>query len=109
LGFSDQVYGGGALALFALHEKVGDRTWRGLMKESAQRYEGESVSTDDFIAFVDRNVRGDMTRFLRDWLDGTKTPPMPGHPDWETGAAPVATASASRASSAARRFEAFGR
>ena len=28
--FSDQIYGGGALALFALHEKVGDRTWRAL-------------------------------------------------------------------------------
>jgi hypothetical protein len=54
--FSDQIYGGGALALFALHEKVGDRTWRALMKEWAQRYEGQSVSTDDFIAFVDRNV-----------------------------------------------------
>jgi aminopeptidase N len=102
--FSDQIYGGGALALFALHEKVGDRTWRALMKEWVQRYEGQSVSTDDFIAFVDRNVRGDMTRFLRDWLYGTKTPPMPGHPDWEAEA-PVATASAARMSSAVRNFE----
>ena len=24
----------------------------------------------------------DVTPFLRDWLYGTKTPPMPGHPDW---------------------------
>jgi aminopeptidase N len=99
--FSDQIYGGGALALFALHEKVGDRSWRALMKGWAQRYEGQSVSTDDFIAFVDRNVRGDMTRFLRDWLYGTKTPPMPGHPDWTTGT----TASAARMSSAVRNFE----
>ena len=99
--FSDQIYGGGALALFALHEKVGDRTWRALMKEWAQRYEGQSVSTDDFIAFVDRSVRGDMTRFLRDWLYGTKTPAMPGHPDWTTGA----TATAARKSPAVRNFE----
>lgn len=28
--FSDNVYGGGALVLFALHEKIGDRQWRGL-------------------------------------------------------------------------------
>jgi aminopeptidase N len=109
--FSDQIYGGGALALFALHEKVGDRTWRALMKEWVQRYEGRSVSTDDFIAFVDRHVRGDMTRFLRDWLYGTTTPPMPGHPDWETAGAPVATATAARASRAtsAARLERFGR
>ena len=24
-----------------------------------------------------------LTGFLRDWLYGTKTPPMPGHPDWK--------------------------
>ena len=73
------------------------------MKEWAQRYEGQSVSTDDFIAFVDRNVHGDLTRFLRDWLYGTKTPPMPGHADWEAEAR--ATASAARMSSAVRHFE----
>jgi hypothetical protein len=22
--------------------------------------------------------------FLRDWVYGTKTPPMPGHQDWKT-------------------------
>jgi aminopeptidase N len=107
--FSDQIYDGGALVLYALHEKVGDRTWRALMKEFVRRYEGESVSTDDFIAFVDRNVRADMTRFLRDWLYGTTTQPMPGHPEWTTASAPVATATAARSSSAARKLERFGR
>jgi hypothetical protein len=24
-----------------------------------------------------------LTGFLRDWLYGTKTPAMPGHPDWK--------------------------
>jgi hypothetical protein len=24
----------------------------------------------------------DLTAFLRSWLYGTTTPPMPGHPDW---------------------------
>jgi hypothetical protein len=24
----------------------------------------------------------DLGGFLNDWLYGTKTPPMPGHPDW---------------------------
>ena len=75
------------------------------MKEWVQRYEGQSVSTDDFIAFVERSVRGDQTRFLRDWLYGTTTPPMPGHPEWTTGTA-TATATAARKSSlAVRNFE----
>ena len=98
--FSDQVYGGGALALYALHEKVGDRTWRGLMKAWADRYEGRSASTDEFIAFATRYTHRDVSRFLRDWLYGAKTPPMPGHPDWVTE-----PAAAARSAPAAPRFE----
>ena len=39
--------------------------------------------TDDFIALA-TEISGDssVTPFLRDWLYGQKTPPMPGHPDW---------------------------
>ena len=44
--------------------------------------EGESASTDDFIALAAQVSGRDVTAFLRDWLYGTKTPPMPGHPDW---------------------------
>ena len=100
--FSDNVYGGGALVLFALHEKIGDRTWRALEKEWAARYAGRSATTDEWIAFVAKFTRrADMTRFLREWVYGTKVPPMPGHPDWTTGSG----ATAARASSAALAFE----
>ena len=47
-----------------------------------QRYEGKSASTDDYIALATEVSRVDVTAFLRDWLYGTKTPAMPGHPDW---------------------------
>ena len=38
---------------------------------------------DDYIALATA-ITGDasVTPFLRDWLYGEKTPPMPGHPDW---------------------------
>ena len=40
-------------------------------------------STDDFIALAAQvSGRRDVVPFLRDWVYGTKTPPMPGHPDW---------------------------
>ena len=38
--------------------------------------------------------------FLRDWVYGTKTPPMPGHPDWTTN--PPGTARRSRRVTAPR-------
>ena len=39
--------------------------------------------TDDFIALAAQvSGRRDVVPFLRDWVYGTKTPPMPGHPDW---------------------------
>src|SRR6185295_18646683 len=31
----------------------------------------------------------DLTAFLRDWLSGTTTPAMPGHPDWTVIPAPL--------------------
>ena len=41
------------------------------------------MSTDDFIALAAQvSGRRDVVPFLRDWVYGTKTPPMPGRPDW---------------------------
>ena len=56
-----------------------------------REYEGESASTDEFIALASRVAHRNLGPFLRDWLYGSKTPPMPGHPDWtvnEPGAEP---------------------
>ena len=36
----------------------------------------------DYIALASEVAGRDLTGFLRAWLYGTKTPPMPGHPDW---------------------------
>lgn len=80
--FSNNVYDGGALVLFALREVIGDPAFRAVQRGWAQRMRDESVSTEDFIAFVNRTVHRDLTGFLRAWLYGTTVPPMPNHPDW---------------------------
>jgi aminopeptidase N len=80
--FSDNVYGGGAVVLYALRQEVGDATFRAIERGWAQRKRGESVGTEDFIRFASRVAGRDLGPFLREWLYGDATPPMPGHPDW---------------------------
>jgi aminopeptidase N len=80
--FSPNVYHGGALVLYALRQKIGQEAFERLERAWVRRYEGRSASTADFIALASRVARRDLTDFLGDWLYGTTTPPMPGHPDW---------------------------
>jgi hypothetical protein len=51
---------------------------------------GKSASTDDFIALASRVAGRDLRTFLTAWLYGTRTPPMPGHPDWTVTPVPAA-------------------
>ena len=88
--FSDNVYSGGSLVLYALRQVVGEDTFRDIEQTWVKRYSGESVSTEQFIDHVNHIAHRDLTAFLRDWLYGDTVPPMPGHPDWT--ADPVATA-----------------
>jgi aminopeptidase N len=80
--FSPQVYGGGAIVLYALRQEVGDATFRAIEREWVTRYRGRSASTSDFIALASEVAGRDLSEFLHDWLYGITTPPMPGHPDW---------------------------
>jgi len=105
--FSDNVYNGGALVLYALYQRVGEKKFYEIERKWAQRNRGESVSTEDFIAHVVKITHDpSLDPFLRDWLYGTEIPPMPGHPDWEAAPATVAAiASAARAATGAQRLE----
>jgi aminopeptidase N len=80
--FNPNVYAGGALVLYALRQQVGDATFRQIERTWVQKYRGRSASTADFIALASQISGQDLTTFLGDWLYGTTTPPMPGHPDW---------------------------
>jgi aminopeptidase N len=80
---SYQVYYGGAVVLYALRQKIGNTTFEQVEREWVTRYRDGVASTDDFIALA-AEISGDASviPFLRDWVYGEKTPPMPGHPDW---------------------------
>ena len=80
--FDLQRYHGGALVLYALRQQVGAATFQRIEREWLRAYEGRSASTDDFIALASRVSGQDLSGFLRAWVYGTTTPPMPGHPDW---------------------------
>ena len=103
--FSPNVYDGGAVVLYALRQVIGERAFARLEEEWAQRNKGESVGTEDFIALASKVARRNLGPFLRDWLYGTETPPMPGHPDWETLPVGDAAPAASVAKNQALRIE----
>ncbi|TXS43383.1 M1 family peptidase [Streptomyces sp. uw30] len=80
--FEGQRYLGGVLVLYALRNLVGEDAFTALERAFLARYRNSSASTEDYIAVASEISGQDLTGFLRDWLYGTKTPRMPGHPDW---------------------------
>ncbi len=94
--FSDNVYSGGSLTLYALRQVVGEATFNKIERTWVDRYNGESVSTEQFITHVNQVSHRNLTSFLRAWLYNDTIPPMPGHPDW-TSDPPTATATSARA------------
>jgi aminopeptidase N len=99
------VYGGGSLVLYALRQVVGERTFSEIERSWVKKYKDESVSTEQFIAHVNKVSHRNLTSFLRHWLyDGT-VPPMPGHPDWTPDPVAAAAAARSAAAPSAREIE----
>ena len=83
--FSFQAYHGGSLVLYALRQKIGPAAFAKVERSWVERYRDQSVRTVDFIDHVVQMTgRRDLGPFLHEWLYGTKTPKMPGHPDWTT-------------------------
>ena len=87
--FRDNVYSGGALVLYALRQRIGDAAFRRLERAWVTVHRDGNASTADFIALASRIAGRDLSGFLRAWLYGSTTPPMPGHPGWRQGTAPV--------------------
>jgi aminopeptidase N len=80
--FNQNVYVGGALTLYALRQVVGDASFKAIERAWVRRFRGRAGSTADYIALAAEVSGQDVTAFLNDWLFGTTTPAMPGHPDW---------------------------
>ncbi|MER6328477.1 M1 family metallopeptidase [Streptomyces sp. NPDC001034] len=81
--FKVMRYDGSALVLYALREKVGAAAFERIEKSWVSTYRGRTAGTQDFIALASRVADEDLKPFLTDWLHGPRTPPMPGHPDWQ--------------------------
>jgi aminopeptidase N len=103
--FSPNVYDGGAVVLYALRQVIGEEAFAELQRRWAQHYAGRSVGTEDFIALASRVAHRDLGPFLRDWVYGTETPPMPGHPDWTVLPADTPLETARVAARSARELE----
>lgn len=82
-------YDGGALVLLALREKVGASTFSRIEKTWLATYRDKNADTADFVALASKVSGQDLKPFLTEWLYGTETPAMPGHPDWKVDPIPT--------------------
>ncbi|MGC0328314.1 aminopeptidase N [Streptomyces sp. SAI-170] len=80
--FDSQRYLGGVLVLYALRQRVGQGVFDAIERAFLARHRNSAASTKDFIAVASQTAGEDLSGFLTEWLYGTKTPRMPGHPDW---------------------------
>jgi aminopeptidase N len=87
--FSPTVYRGGALALYALRQKIGVPAFERLEREWVSTYRGSSAGTQDFITLASRVADQDVGPFLRGWLHAETPLPMPGHADWTSQPSPT--------------------
>ncbi|MGW1711781.1 M1 family metallopeptidase [Streptomyces sp. NPDC002156] len=97
--FDSQRYLGGVLVLYALRQLVGETTFTAIERTFLDRYRNASATTENYISVASEVSGQDLSGFLRDWLYGTTTPRMPGHPDWTV--TPVTTSLAPRNRTAA--------
>ncbi len=86
--YGDAQYAGGALALYALRQKVGVPTFEAIERAWVHRYANSTAGTEDFIRLASEVAHGDLAPFLRSWLYGKTLPAMPGYPDWKVGPKP---------------------
>ncbi|MFJ6983059.1 MULTISPECIES: M1 family metallopeptidase [unclassified Streptomyces] len=90
--FDSQRYLGGVLVLYALRNLIGEDRFHAVERLFLARHRDGHASTEDYVELAAHVGGRHVTGFLRDWLYGTTTPRMPGHPDWTV--TPVVTAPA---------------
>jgi aminopeptidase N len=75
--FSGSVYHRGALTLQALRVEVGDDAFFRILRTYYERFNGESVTTDDFVAVAEQVSGTDLDALFRAWLYDLRIPPFP--------------------------------
>jgi len=64
-------YQKGAWALFALHQEIGDKKFRKIIKNYLKKYAFKTVTTEDFFAEVKKVSYFDTDSFSKKWLEST--------------------------------------
>ncbi|WP_330316588.1 M1 family metallopeptidase [Streptomyces platensis] len=81
--FRPVVYDGSALVLYALRQKIGPAAFDRIEREWVARHRDGVADTADFVQLASQVAGQDLTAFFQGWLYGERTPPMPGHPQWQ--------------------------
>ena len=77
--FTDRTYLRGALALYALRLKVGDRTFFNILRRFANTFKGGNATSKHFIeTAVTVSRDNSVHRLLRNWLYEEPVPPLAG-------------------------------
>jgi aminopeptidase N len=84
--FRPNVYDGAALVLYALRQEIGRPAFEQVERLWVTLHKDGTASTADFVRLASHTAGRDLHGFFQGWLYGAKTPPMPGHPDWESAA-----------------------
>ncbi|MET7600190.1 M1 family metallopeptidase [Streptomyces sp. NPDC005481] len=87
--FRPNVYDGAALVLYALRQEIGRPAFERLERTWVALHQDGTASTSDFVRLASTMSGRDLGGFFAAWLYDTKTPPMPGHPDWKSDAPPA--------------------
>ncbi|MCJ1681087.1 M1 family metallopeptidase [Streptomyces sp. APSN-46.1] len=80
--FRPAVYDGAALILYALREEIGAEAFDRVERRWVREHRDAVAGTEDFVRLASQEAGRDLGAFLRPWLYGKTTPPMPGHPEW---------------------------
>lgn len=64
-------YQKGAWALFALHQEIGDKAFKKIIKNYLKKHAFKAVTTEDFFAEVKKVSRFDTDIFSKEWLEST--------------------------------------
>ncbi|MEU9578608.1 M1 family metallopeptidase [Streptomyces chilikensis] len=84
--FRPVIYDGAALVLYALRQEIGRHAFEQVERAWVHRHRDGTATTADFVGLASEIAGRDLGGFFRAWLHGTRTPPMPGHPDWRSNA-----------------------
>jgi len=72
--FGSNSYGGGAVVLHALRRTIGDDTFFTLLTSWVAKNNGESRTTEDFIALATETAGEPLTQFFDEWLFADRPP-----------------------------------